>query len=42
MHEEKEFVIENYHRIATHANSDDGVVHWTLQLQDYGNGNIKR
>jgi len=39
---EYEYVIENFKRIATHANIDDGVTHWTLNLRDGGNGNIKR
>lgn len=39
---EKEFVIETYKRKATHANADDGVIHWTLVLHDGGQGNLKR
>ena len=38
----KELVIEDFCRIATHANIDDSVMHWTLNLRDGGNGNIKR
>lgn len=38
----KELIIENYKRKATHANIDDYVTHWTLNLRDGGNGNIKR
>lgn len=39
---DKEYVIESYRRVSTHANSDDGIMHWTLNLRDCGNGNIKR
>lgn len=39
---EKEYVIENIKRIATHANIDDCVTHLALNLRDCGNGNIKR
>lgn len=39
---EKEYVIENIKRIATHANVDDSVSHWVLNLRDGGQGNIKR
>lgn len=38
----REYVIEDYKRTATHANMDDGVVHYTLNLRDGGQGNIKR
>ena len=38
----KEYVIGNMKRVATHANIDDSVMHWTLNLRDGGNGNIKR
>ena len=38
----EELVIENFNRVATHANIDDSVMHWTLNLRDGGNGNIKR
>lgn len=41
-HGEEELVIESYQRKATHANMDDGVTHWTLNLRDGGKGNIKR
>lgn len=37
-----ELVIENFSRVATHANIDDSVMHWTLNLRDGGQGNIKR
>ena len=39
---DEELVIENFNRVATHANIDDSVMHWTLNLRDGGNGNIKR
>ncbi len=39
---EDEFVINNIKKIITHANIDDSVMHWTLNLRDGGNGNIKR
>ena len=38
----KEYVIGNMKRVVTHANMDDSVMHWTLNLRDGGNGNIKR
>ena len=38
----EELVIENFNRVATHANIDDSVMHWTLNLRDGGDGNIKR
>ena len=37
-----ELVIEDFKRVATHANIDDSVMHWTLNLRDGGDGNIKR
>lgn len=39
---EREYVINDTKRIATHANIDDKITHWTLNLRDGGNGNIKR
>lgn len=39
---DREYIIESYQRKATHANMDDGVTHWTLNLRDGGQGNIKR
>ena len=39
---EEEYIISNIQRISTHANSDDSVTYWTLNLRDGGNGNIKR
>lgn len=39
---DKEYIIESYQRKQTHANIDDGIYHWTLNLRDGGQGNIKR
>ena len=39
---EEEYVIENISRVITHANLDDSVMHWVLNLRDGGRGNIKR
>ncbi len=39
---EKEYIISNTQRISTHANIDDSVMHWTINLRDGGNGNLKR
>ena len=39
---DEEFIIENFSRVATHANIDDSIMHWTLNLRDGGSGNIKR
>lgn len=41
-HEDEELIIESYQRKATHANIDDDVWHWTINLRDGGCGNIKR
>lgn len=41
-HGEEELIIESYQRKSTHANIDDYVTHWTLNLRDGGKGNIKR
>lgn len=38
----EEYVVESIQRVPTHANIDDGVMHWALNLRDGGNGNIKR
>ena len=38
---EKEYVIGNMKRVATHANMDDSVMHWVLQLIEC-EGNIIR
>lgn len=39
---DREYIIEDYKRTATHANIDDGILHYTLNLRDGGQGNIKR
>lgn len=39
---DEEYVISSTQRIATHANIDDCVTHWVLNLRDGGNGNLKR
>ena len=39
---EEEYVISNIQRISTHANIDDSVTHWTLNLREGGKGNLKR
>lgn len=39
---DEEYVINNIQRTKTHANIDDSVTHWTLNLRNGGNGNIKR
>ena len=41
MHGENEYVIGNAKRVATHANRDDSVMHWALQLKEC-TGNIVR
>lgn len=41
-HDKEELIIESYQRISTHANVDDGVTYWTLNLRDGGHGNVKR
>lgn len=41
-YENVELVIEDFRRVATHANIDDSVMHLTLNLRDGGDGNIKR
>lgn len=38
----REYIIESIRRIATHANWDDTVTNWTLNLRDYGQGNMKK
>ena len=37
-----ELIIEDFQKTRTHANIDDSVTHWTLNLRDGGNGNVKR
>lgn len=39
---DEEYVVDNIKKVATHANLDDTVTHWTLILRDGGKGNIKR
>lgn len=39
---EEEYIISSTQRVATHANIDDSVTHWTLNLRDSGNGNLMR
>ena len=39
---EEEYVISNTQRVSTHANMDDSVTHWTINLRDGGKGNLKR
>ena len=39
---DEELVIENFSRVATHANIDDSVMHWTLNLCNSSEGNITR
>ena len=39
---EEEYVISDTRRVNTHANIDDSVTHWTLNLRDGGKGNLKR
>ena len=41
MNGEDEYVIGNIKRVATHANIDDSVMHWTLKLKEC-EGNIIR
>ena len=40
MHDEKEYVIKSIKRVRTHANIDDTVMHWVLQLDEREGGNI--
>ena len=39
---EVEFIITDYQRKKGHANVDDSVPYWTLNLKDGGNGNLKK
>ena len=39
---EDEYVINDLKRVSTHANIDDSITHWSLNLRDGGRGNIKR
>lgn len=38
---DKEYVIENIQRVKTHANIDDTITYWTLNLRDCNQGNLK-
>lgn len=38
----EEYIIESIQKVTTHANIDDSVTHWTLNLREGGKGNIKR
>ena len=38
----EEYIISDYKRTKGHANVDDSVPYWTLNLRDGGCGNIKR
>lgn len=38
----EEYIIEDYRRANGHANTDDSIAYWTLNLRDGGKGNIKR
>ena len=42
MLENREYVIESYKRVPTHANIDDSILHWSIELRDGGQCNIKR
>lgn len=39
---EEEYVIESFSRVPTHANIDDYVMNYVLNLRNCGQGNIKR
>ena len=39
---DEEYIISNTQRVVTHANFNDSVTHWALNLRDGGNGNLKR
>lgn len=38
----EEYIIDSIQRVHTHANVDDSVTHWTLNLRNGGKGNLKR
>ena len=42
MYEDREYIISDICRVKTHANIDDSVMHWIINLRDGGQGNIKR
>lgn len=39
---EVEYVVSGIQRKKTHANIDDSIMHWSLELRECGNGNVKR
>lgn len=39
---EEEYIISSTQKVATHANADDKLMYWTLNLRDGGSGNVKR
>lgn len=39
---DEEYIINNIQRVPIHANIDDSIMHWILNLRDCGNGNLKR
>lgn len=41
-HMDREYIIEDIKRTFSHANMDDRVMSWTLNLRDSSNGNLKR
>lgn len=41
IHGNREYIIESYQRVATHANNDDTCMYWTLNLKD-NYSNIKQ
>ena len=41
-HGNREYVIESYKRVPTHANIDDKCMYWTLNLQDGYSNNMKK
>ena len=38
----EEYIIDNIQKVSTHANIDDTILYWTLNLRDGGRGNLKR
>lgn len=38
----EEYIIDTIQKVSTHANIDDTVMHWTLNLRNGGNGILKR
>ena len=37
----REYIIEDIKRTKTHANIDDSMAYWTINLRDCGQGNLK-